>query len=226
MEPKEHFIDKISLPEIVTQKDLIKHYKCGRQILKKGDNAKYVYYICSGKINVYNETADGNIGRVVCAQSGETVGEMEILADEPITVFSASIHEDATVIRMEKQDFLNWMKEDPEFCMSLAKVLARKLSNTAHTFCEHTTQSALSLVKNFIIDSVQGKLKESQKAKVKNSRVEIADDCGISERTVNRCVGKLKEQGLICLEKGKITVNKNQLEHLKTDNQDADCENL
>lgn len=226
MQLKNNFIDKISLPEAITQKDLVKHYKRGRRILKKGEPAKYVYYICSGKINVYNETADGNIGRVVCARPGETVGEMEILADEPITVFSASVHEDATVIRMQKQDFLNWMEGDPEFCMSIARVLAKKLSNAAYTFCEHATQSALSLVKDFIVDSVQGALEEAKKAKVKNSRVEIADDCGISERTVNRCVGKLKEQGLISVEKGKITVTQIQFEHLKSDSQDASCKRL
>ena len=55
-----------------------------------------------------------------------------------------------------------------------------------------------------------GKIKKKPTVVLRYTRNEIAESCGISERSVNRCIKELKEQNYISVIKGKIIVNEAQ----------------
>ncbi len=203
------FMDKI--PKMLRNSDAIKVLPKGYTLLRKGDAVKYVYYICSGKVRVYDETADGLVERVVWVSSGEPVGEMEMLSEGNVVIYSAKVDEDDTqVIQISKNDFWSCLAGDNEFCMQIAICMAKKLNTAAMALCRHLNSDSLEMVAEYFLDIVGTQLLTCGKAAIAMTRSEIADNCCISERTVNRCVQKLKVSGCLSIGRGKINISREQ----------------
>ena len=208
------FIGKV--PDDIQRISRLVKYQNGDVIFRKGETADYVYYILTGRVGIYNEMSNGKAERVVWSLPGEIVGEMEVMVNETIIEFSAYAYEDDTnVLKIEKDVFLKWLKTDRKLCLEVAYTLAKKLYISANTFVERSTNAASKLTRKFILDIVGGKIKKKPTVVLRYTRNEIAESCGISERSVNRCIKELKGQNYISVIKGKIMVNEAQYRALK-----------
>lgn len=201
----------VTVPPQILQSCPVQTLPKGTRLLQKGQAVEHVYYLCSGRVVVYDELPDGTQGRVVWVSPGETVGEMEALAGGILSIYSAKINEDGTkVIKIARDIFLEWVSVDNSFCLQMAVCLAKKLSTAAVALCQHMQGDALTLVLEYLKTIAGSQLRTREEAVVTPTRQEIADNCGISERTVNRCVRKLREQGLLSVKSGKIYIDKPQ----------------
>ncbi len=208
------FIEKV--PEDIKQISRILKHQKGDLIFRKGEMANYVYYILTGRVGIYNELSSGRVERVVWLLPGEVLGEMEVMVNERIIEFSAYAYEDDTdVLKIEKDIFLQWLKSDKNMCLNVAYTLAKKLYISANTFVERSTNEASKLTRKFIVDFARSQIKKQPNAILRYTRNEIAESCGISERSVNRCIKELKEQSYISIIKGKIMISTAQYNALK-----------
>ncbi len=205
-----------NMPLEILERCVLITYNKGDIIFSKGDEAQYVYHVCGGRIGVFNEMSDGRAERVVWVMPYESIGEMEVLAGENHIVFSAKVYEDGTLLlRIMKEDYLDMLKKDRKYCFEAACTVAKKLYIASDTFCHRNTESALVRINRFLLDICRKLIEREGLVVLRNSRSEIADNCGLSERTVNRCIKKLKEQNLLSICKGKIMISKEQYENLR-----------
>ncbi|GHU61082.1 Crp/Fnr family transcriptional regulator [Clostridia bacterium] len=187
-----------------------------REILfLEGGIADFVYLVLSGRIGIHNAIDNGDTERVVWVFPGELVGEMEVLVGIETYSFSGYVYEDHTeVIKIAKEIFMGWLHTDNQTCVAVAQVLAKKMFSTSGSFCERTSTDGMGLVCDFILEIAKNGVKLSESYLLKYSRLEIAECCGISVRTVNRCVKKLNEQNLVTIVKGKIALTIRQYDDI------------
>ena len=199
-------VTKDRFPEIV--------YDKGDVIFRRGDESKYVYRVLSGRIGIYNDRADGNTERIVWALPGESIGEMEVLAGVKEVVFEAEAYEDGTrVQRIEKNDYLEMLRQDNDFCFEAVCVVAKKLYTASDNYCQRTTKTAYERIRGFLAD-MSVKYEGDGVKVLPFTRGDIADNCGTSERTVNRCIKKLRDAGMLSIVKGKVAISGEQRDSL------------
>ncbi len=204
------------LPAGILSKIPITTFLKGQRLINQGDPCSYVYYLCTGKIQVFDERDQGEVAWVVWINPGQIVGEMEVLAEMKSFLYSASIYSDkATILQIPVEDFWEWMRTDSGFCREMAQSMAKKLVDTVKALQKFLYNDAIHSVTEFILDQCYlPVLEQRTPVKIKHTRIEIAGICHISERTVNRSIKALKEENLVTIQRGKITVTRKQYEKL------------
>ena len=170
----------------------------GEAILRSGDSLKYVYIVRSGKIMIFSTGENGQDSKVVMVPEGGIVGEMEALAGVERIVYSA---------RAPMEPFLRWVRGDAAACWGLTRVLAEKLCAASLQSCQYTSSNAMQ--------RLVFQLRQIGAGRVSYTRQELAEACSVSLRTVNRCVKRLHDEGLISMSRGKIEIDQSQLEALE-----------
>ncbi|MCT4619175.1 MAG: Crp/Fnr family transcriptional regulator [Marinisporobacter sp.] len=203
-----------NMPENIKAKALIKNFPAQTIMLKKDSEIKYVYILCSGTLRVINEFSNGTIYGFAHINSTDFIGALEILAEETKIACTVEAITDCVALRISKKDFLDWFENDIFFSTTIAKSLANKLYPTIYrngaVFMNSATHSLIS----FLIKFVEENMENKNTLLIRKKRQYIADELGISLRTVHRIVKKLKEDDFISIIKGKIYVNKEQYDRL------------
>lgn len=204
-----------NIPQNILPRLTLGTYNRGDIILKQDTPAKIVYCLCEGRLRVFNENEDGEENRIIWIYPGDTVGELECLAELKMSSFTTEVFEDNTkVMEIKRNDFIEWLKQDHDFCFRVAQILAKKLYNTSKEFSASFTNDSATIVRRFIVELISKKIEENNQVPLLYTRADIAHICGVSERTVNRTIKKLKDQNLISLTRGKIWVNYQQYKGL------------
>lgn len=113
--------------------DLLKEYGAVEKRLKKGgvlfhegDTAYFYYQIISGVVKMNNYNTEGQETIQGIFHKGESFGEPALLGDFSFPA-NAEIIEDAVLICLEKQRFLELLKQNASVSLDLLKILSRRL---------------------------------------------------------------------------------------------------
>ncbi len=90
-------------------------------IFQEGEHSDAMYLIVDGKVKVHS-------GEKVFAELGEkqSFGEMSILDTEPRSA-SVTAMSDLTLLKIQRDDFMEILAEKPEISQGIIKVLTRRL---------------------------------------------------------------------------------------------------
>lgn len=181
----------------------LRKYKKDQCIFYEGDKGMYYFQIIEGSIKMVSVNDTGKEFIQGIFKNGESFGEPVLLIDEPYPA-SAVANEDSIILKLDKQLFLNILKENPGIHFLFSQVLAKRIYHKALMAKEILTNGpenrVFSILKMFKKDNhLNGK-----HYKVELSRQQIADMTGLRVETVIRSVKKLQEKKLIKIEKGKI----------------------
>ncbi len=179
----------------------------GELLLRSGDGLKYVYIVHSGKIMIFSTGENGQESKVVMVPEGGIVGEMEAIAGVERIVYSARAFEASELVRIPMESFLRWVCGDASACWGLTRVMAEKLCAASLQSSQYTSSNAMQ--------RLVSQLRQIGAGRVSYTRQELAEACCMSLRTVNRCVKRLHEEGLISLSRGKIEIDQSQIEALE-----------
>ena len=94
-------------------------------IIKKGDPAKNLYIILSGVVNVLNDFEE----RLSTLGKGDVFGEMSLISGDPVGA-NIKVVEPATIVSLDDKNFRNVLNQFPSVQMYLARVLAKRLSES------------------------------------------------------------------------------------------------
>jgi len=203
-----------NIPEDIKSRSLFISFQKNDVLLKKDEEIKFVYILYSGTLRVINEFSNGSIYGFANIDSIDFIGALEILAEEPKIACTVEAITDGAALRVSKEDFLEWFNKDIEFSRILAKILAKKFYPTISRNGAVFMNSAMYSLAGFIIKSVKDNINQGKVGFITTKRQHIADELGISLRTVYRLIKELKEDNLIQVIKGKIYVTKDQYEKL------------
>ncbi|MST00635.1 MAG: cyclic nucleotide-binding domain-containing protein [Pedosphaera sp.] len=100
-----------------------KTYAAGETILRQGDEGKKLFVLAKGSV----EIIQGTRRVATCAERGALFGEMSALLNSPYTASVRAVEPTTVYIVHDVEDF---MRSQPETLLFVAKMLARRLSES------------------------------------------------------------------------------------------------
>ena len=119
-----YYID--TCPDFIKHKFINIKFNTFDKILKQNDKPSFVYIIKKGKVKVYSLTPTKlkYLERIYCEY--EIFGELEAFIDKPILNYVEAL-EPCEVIKIPKEYFLEWIKEDSDFSLYIHVELSKKM---------------------------------------------------------------------------------------------------
>ena len=180
-----------------------KQYIKNQSIFFEGDMPGFYYEVVQGSIRMVSVNENGREFIHGIFKNGESFGEPVLLIDEPYPA-SAVANVDTLVIRLNKDVFLNILKENPDIHFRFLQVLAKRIyyksliAKISTYGPENRIFSILKILKKNYSSLI------GEPYKVELSRQQIADMTGLRVETVIRTIRKLREKEVIKIQKGKI----------------------
>ena len=202
-------LDHHELDELDKTKSCIR-YKKGQTLFYEGTRPMGIFCINSGKVKVYKLSSQGKEQIIHISKPGDFLGYRAILSEEFYSA-SATVLEDAAICFVPKEDFMNLIKENPEFFNRMIKsicqqlgIMREKIADLAQkSVRERLAGNLLMLKETYGVDG-----DESSLIDIALSREDLANIVGTATETVIRLLSDFKKDGLIALEGKKIKVLK------------------
>ncbi|GAA0181488.1 hypothetical protein SH2C18_40150 [Clostridium sediminicola] len=204
----------IGMPAEIRMKCKVQNFDAKTIMIKKDEEPKYVYIIYSGTLKIFNEFQNGKILETAIVNDQDFVGLIEILASKDKIAATVETVTDCVALKISKNDFLKWLENDHYLAMIVARKMAKDFYNIAYSNGELLLNSTMYTLVSSIIEWTKEDIEEGKVSLINKKRQQIADELGISLRTVQRNIKKLKQEELITINTGKVYVNNEQYKAL------------
>jgi CRP-like cAMP-binding protein/CheY-like chemotaxis protein len=180
----------------------IKNYKKKTSVFEEGDSAQYVFFVKQGQIKLYKSHPDGKELITSLHTVGDFFGMEAILANEPYTESAVAL-EDTELILLPKKDFTDLLYGHADVAQSFIALLCRKV--------KEKEQQLITLAYNSIRQRTAEALLKLHALNTGNhplsiAREDLAKIVGTATESVIRVLSDFKDENLIDILNGKITI--------------------
>lgn len=205
-----------NMPEYLKSTCIIRKVSPGEIIHQKNYKLDYFAFVCSGEHRVINEFENGNVYMIEKNEPIDFIGEVTILAEEEKTSVTLEATTECILLQVPRRDFEEWIKQDIHLLRLITKKVAFKLYRSSSRNGAKLFYPPNFLILEYIIQYAENsKLENNKTLIIPLTREQLYEELGISVKTINRTIKKLKESRFIDIIKGKISINKQQLELAK-----------
>ncbi|HSH68181.1 MAG TPA: response regulator [Bacteroidia bacterium] len=191
-------------------------YKKKDDIYKEGNYPKGVYFINKGKVKTYQTNELGKELITSLHADGEFFGYLSLLRDEKY-LNSATALEDTEIYMIPKEDFFALIYKNSEVSRKFIEILTNNIHENEQQLIKLAYNSVRKRVAEALVKLSDKYKKESDlEFKMSVSREDLANLVGTATETVIRTLSEFKEDKLIDISGGKITIlNYKKLSTLK-----------
>ncbi|EEM14941.1 Anaerobic regulatory protein [Bacillus pseudomycoides DSM 12442] len=196
----------------------------GSYIFQEGLEAKELYIVRSGKVQISKISADGQELTLRICSKHDIIGELTLFTDNAKYLLNSKCLEDVEVGVIKRDALEKALLEKPALAFEFMKWISEHLRRMQTKFRDlvlHGKKGALysTLIR---MTNSYGILKENGiLIDLPLTNQELANFCATSRESVNRMLNDLKKQGIISIHKGKITIH--NLQFLKCEIACEDC---
>jgi len=188
--------------------------KKGETMIYKGEKTDAAYYVITGKLYVQSDFLDGSVYQFSYLGKGAIIADVDILSGANVNAATLIAAEDVMALRLPLNLFIEEMKTNIDFLWYVSTGMARKFYVSSYErgmnlFKEGIDKVLLYLIREYELDE-----EERNTVKITKTRTIMANEIGISIKTLNRSIEKLETDGLVNLVKGKVTISEKQFEAL------------
>lgn len=191
----------------------VKKYKNTQLLLRKGDDIHNIKIHVSGVLSIVNEFEDGRIYAFCETSPVGFIGSNALLAGVNIASVTVIAKGDVTTIILSSADFLKWVTDSKyaalQVAIKTAKSIYPKSQNTGHILMKTRALIFLEYIYDCILPFT------GKSTTIKKNREVMSNESGISIRTLNRNIKRLKELNCLTTIRGKICINQNHFDNLK-----------
>lgn len=197
----------------------LRHIKKNQIVMCAGECANEMYIVLEGVCDILRDTkfslypvAVGEVGYL------DVVGLYEIIHEQTRLGYLKA-HTDCVMAVIDKETVLRWVQEEPRFMLGLATSIIERLFKESDWKNFSTKYSIYCGVVSFLISKRELFNKRTPSfegfVKLEFTRQQIADAIGGDVRSVNRAIHRLKEENLIIIERGGLSINLEQQRRLE-----------
>lgn len=173
-------------------------------IHQKDSPLERVGVLCEGALRVTNEFDTGNAYMIEYTQPVDFIGDVTVLAGrEQVSVTIETVAPSAVLFFL-RADFESWLDRDPGLVRALSKRVAEKLYQSSYHRGKELFYSSPRLLLEYILRFTEG-----EKA-LPYPRQRLCEELGMSLKTVDRTILKLRQQGFLTTKGGKLCVTPEQ----------------
>ncbi len=184
-------------------------YKKGQILFHEGTRPLGVFCINKGKVKVYKLGLNGKEQILFIAKNGDLLGYKAMIGEESYSVTGEAL-EDSTACFVPKTEFMEMLKDSPDFQDSLLKavckqhgVLADKITGLAQKSVRERFAAALLMLKDTY--GMEGQ-PDGQPVEINLTREDLANIVGTATESLITLLHDFKEEGLVETQGRKIRV--------------------
>lgn len=170
----------MDIQQLIARGFAVREYPKDSIIYEPGGKPRFVYFIKSGEIRMVTASVEGKEFIQGVFRGGEYFGEPAILVNRPYLAYTIA-NKDSQIIPVTKAEFLNLLKEDPNFSMDLIKVLSNRLfykSMMLEELANEKAEHRLLTIINYLFNDIE------VGTSLAVTRQELADMTGLRVETV------------------------------------------
>lgn len=178
----------------------IREFKKKTEIYREGDYPLYLYYLQSGKAKTFKTNDLGKELIINLYSEGDFIGYTDLLRESD---FSESLEtlEDARVVLIPRKIFSDLILKNA----SVARRFIQLISKDVHQIEEDLIKLAYNSVRKRVSEALLLFFKDTDNA-IKISREDLASKAGTSLETAIRTLSDFKDEKLIDITTGKISI--------------------
>jgi len=178
----------------------------GDTIFDKGDPGNSLYAVCAGTVKISVPSADGKDAVFNLVGEGEIFGEIALLDGRPRTA-DATAMTDCELMVIERRDFLDLVRSQPEIALKLMEVLCARLRHTSEQVEDVLFLDLPGRLAKTLLQLTESS-KVSQARRVTITQREIGQMIGMSRESTNKQLRDWEDRNWVGLERGGIVVLK------------------
>jgi CRP-like cAMP-binding protein len=200
-------LEQVHLDEIAG-KFVLRSYKRGATVFHKDDAGSTLYIVKSGQVKISAPSPEGEEAILAILADGDFFGELSILDGKPRSA-TATAMEDTTAYALDRSDFLDLVRADPELAIEILATLSQRLRRTDVLlqdafFLDMPGRLAKQLLE--LADRQGVETDEGLMIDMRLTQHDLASAIGATRESVNRLLGHLQDEGLISISKQHIHI--------------------
>lgn len=216
----EHIPD--SIKEMFIQEGLPYDLSKGSYLFLEGKAPSHLFFIREGHIKVTRSTPGGRELALRIVGAGDVVGEIDLFCGDSSCSVSARAMDRCSLLSLPVTDFEAALLDDRvrnREWMMWSQLQQRKDQSRFRDLLLHGKKGALYSTLIRLSNTYGDRREDGILIGISLTNQDLADFCGASREVVNRMLHDLKENGVITMNKGFITIHK--LDRLK---ETIDCD--
>lgn len=185
------------LTQITNEKVLAPH----SIFIKQDDTSRDVYFILSGNVRVYKLTEEGKEVHLALLSSGDIVGEMALIDNEPRSANVETIQE-TQLLFIRGSDFDNLLLHHPEMNIHLLRILSKRIREID----TNTERISTKTLPERTLDTLNILAHHFKNRKITLSQEELSLIIGATRARVTEALQILQNEGKVKVEHRKIHV--------------------
>jgi CRP/FNR family cyclic AMP-dependent transcriptional regulator len=194
-------------------------YPRGSVLFVEGQPSSGVYILCQGRVKLSTCSREGKIIILQIAEPGEVLGLSAVVSDSQYEA-TAEVLEPCQVNFIRKADFLRFLQQNSDACLSAVKQMSRNYQTAHLQICSLGLSSSVAdkLAKLFLSwcnahsngnhhGNENGNGSGSVRLKISYTHEEIAEMIGTSRETVSRLLKTFRERNLITLKGSDLVIH-------------------
>lgn len=175
-------------------------YPEGAVLFVEGQAPRGIFVLCKGSVKLSIGAANGRTMIVKIAEAGEVLGMSASVSGKPYGVTAETL-DPCQVNFIKREDFLRFLKEDPEVCFKVAEQLSEKYHNACNEVralgLSHSAAEKLAkLLVEWSAKNTENSRTEAR-LRLRLTHEEIAQMIGTSRETVTRLFADLKRHQIV-----------------------------
>lgn len=179
----------------------IRNYTKGSVIINENHISHYFYYLISGELYVYNLTPEGKEFLQHKVKDKHFFGEPAVLLEMPFPGNVEVASENAEVLIINRENFLEYLKNNPEWCIEFAKSIATKSIRKSNSLKNIVFLNPEERIIKQFNDFKEG---NNNKMTINLTRKELSYMTGLRIETIIRTIKKMEKEGKLKIVKGKV----------------------
>ena len=169
----------------------------GGFLVRQEDSLESIYVLTSGLVKLFRSESGGREVLIGLMGGNELLGEVEYFLGEPLFCHIQAVYR-TDLLELDYSGFAALLDGVPAFRDHLFRSLSARLrdlsSRTSDAFTLPTDDLLVTLIR------------ENGRRGISFTRKMYADYLGVSERSVNRAIRRLAEDGVILRDRGRLSV--------------------
>jgi CheY-like chemotaxis protein len=192
----------------------IENYDKKQMLYQEGKRPRFLYYLMKGKVKGFKSHEDGKEYITNLYSDGDFIGYTALIEDVNYDD-SASILEDAEIMQIPKDDFLQMVYGDISIASKFIHIITQNVKEKEERLLNLAYSSLRKRVARALVNIVEKFNLKEQTNPIEISREDIAQYVGTATESLIRTLSDFKAEKLIDIRSGKIIVNNlEKLRHL------------
>ncbi len=198
-------------------------YKAGSTICLGEAPVKYVHLVLTGTVSAQNVTVTGKVSNWLHMPSPTFIGDLEVLAEHHCYATNVVTSGGCVLARWPVDQFMAAILEYPKLLLLLSRVLAKKNYGLSVSRGHAAFRPNLEKTVIYLLQYCETAPHESGSPYVvQKTRTEISSEAFFSLKTLERCLYRLRDAGMLSIAKGKVYISEEQLVLLEKFRDDPD----